>query len=42
MLLVLGTEIASVRTWPDEERTYAGIVLSRQPPVEFELAAAFS
>jgi hypothetical protein len=37
MLVVLGAEIESFRTWPDEERTYGGKLLSSYPPVEVVL-----
>lgn len=42
MLVVLGAEINGVRTWPDEERTYDGKLLSTRPPVEVDLAVDVS
>ncbi|HEY3921246.1 MAG TPA: hypothetical protein VGL76_03935 [Gaiellaceae bacterium] len=39
MLVVLGAQINGYRTWPNDERTYDGKLLSSYPPVEIDLAA---
>lgn len=42
ILLVLGAPITTVRSWPDEERSYGGKVLSTHPPIEAELGIELS
>ena len=37
MLLVLGAKINGYRTWPNDERTFNGKLLSTHPPVEIDL-----